>query len=131
MSPVHPQNASSSSKAPGGQAIKEEENTERAVSRFTRSSSESDVETIQVVHVDHQIHAQDIAHFAHFRYDEHVKQLAKSSCFQTTLIHNVYKHVSSFKQTEKVIKAMRTTALECAKEEIEKELGAEDLYAGE
>lgn len=104
---------------------------ERAVSLFTRSSSESDVETVQVVHVDHQIHTQDVARFAHFGYDEHVKQLAKSSGFQTTLINNVYKHVSSFKQTEKVIKAMRTAALECAKEEIEEELDAEDLYAGE
>ncbi|KAG1731455.1 hypothetical protein EDD22DRAFT_852885 [Suillus occidentalis] len=131
MSPVHPQNASSSSKAPGGQAIKEEENTERAVSLFTCSSPESDVETVQVVHVDHQIHTQDIARFAHFGYNEHVKQLAKSSGFQTTLINNVYKHVSSFKQMEKVIKAMRTAALECAKEEIEEELDAEDLYAGE
>jgi hypothetical protein len=131
MSPVHPQNASSLSKAPGGQAIKEEENTERAVSLFTRSSSESDIETVQVVHVDHQIHTQDIARFVHFGYDEHVKQLAQSSGFQTTLIHNVYKHVSSFKRTEKVIKAMQTAALECAKEEIEEELDAEDLYAGE
>jgi hypothetical protein len=101
------------------------------VSLFTRSSSESNVKTVQAVHADHQIHTQDIARFAHFGYDEHVKQLAKSSCFQTTLIHNVYKHVSGFKQMEKVIKAMHTAALACAKEEIEEELGAEDLYAGE
>ncbi|KAG2039467.1 hypothetical protein BDR03DRAFT_1009097 [Suillus americanus] len=114
MSPVCPQNVSSSSKAPGGQAIKEEENAERAVRLFTRSSSESDTKTVNV-HVDHQIHAQNIAHFAHFRYDE----------------HNVYKHVSSFKRMEKVIKAMHTAALECAKEEIEEELDDVDLYAGE
>ncbi|KAG2029134.1 hypothetical protein BDR03DRAFT_1018859 [Suillus americanus] len=130
MSPVHPQNVSSSSKAPGGQAIKEEKNTERAVRLFTHSSSESDTETVNV-HVDHQIHAQDIAHFAHFGYDEHVKQLATCSSFQTTMIQNVYKHVSSFKQMEKVIKAMYTAALECAKEEIEEDLDDVDLYVGE
>jgi hypothetical protein len=64
---------------------------------FTRSNSESDAETVHVVHVDHQIHAQDIARFAHFGYDEHVKQLAKRSGFRTTMIHNIYKHVGSFK----------------------------------
>ncbi|KAG2129218.1 uncharacterized protein EDB93DRAFT_1182859 [Suillus bovinus] len=127
MLPVRPQNVSSSSKAPGGQAIKEEENTERTVGLFTRSSSESDTKTVDV-HVEHQIHAQDIARFAQSGYNEHVKQLATRSGFQATIVQNVYKHVSSFKRTEKVIKAMHTAALECAKEEIiEEELDAEDL----
>ncbi|KAG2037193.1 hypothetical protein BDR03DRAFT_982381 [Suillus americanus] len=130
MLPVRPQNASSSSKAPEGQAIKEEENAERAVRLFTCSSSESDTKTVNV-HLDHQIHAQDITRFVHFGYDEHVKQLATGSGFETTMIQNVYKHVSSFKRTEKVIKAMHTTALECANEEIEEELDDVDLYAGE
>lgn len=62
---------------------------------------------------------------------ENVKQLATCSGFQVTVIQNVYKHVSSFKQTEKVIKAIHTAALECAKEEIKGELDVEDLYVGE
>ncbi|KAG1777617.1 hypothetical protein EV702DRAFT_1045033 [Suillus placidus] len=129
MSPVRPKNVSSSSKAPGEQAIKEEENIERVVRLLPYSSSELDTETVDL-HVDHQIHAQDIAHFAYFGYDEHVKQLVTQSGFQMTMVQNIYKHVSSFKRTEKVIKAMHTAALECAKEEIEEELDVEDLYTG-
>lgn len=133
-----------SSKSTGGKAIKDKvteisnsvppskstggtgkatmnENKEKSMEVFTGSTHHHDP-TIRV-----HIHPEDIASFAQFGFNEHAKQLANQTGFQAAVIEGVYKHVSNFKQTKKIVKAMRTAAMECAKVEIESQ-EMEDLY---
>ncbi|KAG1781503.1 hypothetical protein EV702DRAFT_1071225 [Suillus placidus] len=107
--------------------IKDEEK-EKSVEVFSGSGADADAAVR--VRLDPQIHPVDIAQFTQFGFDERVKQLANHSGFQPLMIRNVYKHVSNFKRTKKIVKAMHTAAMECAKVEIEgQEL--EELYASD
>ncbi|KAG2148643.1 uncharacterized protein EDB93DRAFT_1250086 [Suillus bovinus] len=74
-----------------------------------------------------EIHPVDITQFG---FDKQVKQLANHLGFQPVMIRNVYKHVSNFKCTKKIVKSMHTAAMECAKAEIEGQ-EVEELYASD
>ncbi|KAG1720558.1 hypothetical protein EDB19DRAFT_1835909 [Suillus lakei] len=82
------------------------ENTERAVT--TNSSPEANG---RVPRIDPQIHTTDIAQFAKFGFEEEVDRLANRSGFQSSMIRDVYKHSSTFKQAENIAKAMRVAAV--------------------
>ncbi|KAJ8596094.1 hypothetical protein M405DRAFT_837379 [Rhizopogon salebrosus TDB-379] len=112
----------------GGEDIKTE-STEKTITRFTRAGSGSDADSVRIL-LDSKIHAEDVAHFAQFGFDERVRQLATRSGFQAGMIRGVYKHVSNFKRTERVVKAMRTAAINCAKSEIEGQ-EIDDFYASD
>ncbi|KAG2349496.1 hypothetical protein BDR05DRAFT_943454 [Suillus weaverae] len=103
-----------------GKAIMNE-NKEKSMEVFTGSTQYHNP-TIRV-----HVHPEDIASFAWFGFDEHAKQLADQTGFQVAVIERVYKHVSNFKQTKKIVKAMCTAAMECTKIEIEGQ-EMEDLY---
>jgi hypothetical protein len=85
------------------------ENTERAVT--INSSPEANA---RAPHVDPRIHTADIVLFALFGFEEKVESLANHSGFQSSMIRDVYKHSSTFKQAESITKAMRTAAVKCA-----------------
>ncbi|KAG1769927.1 hypothetical protein EV702DRAFT_1049494 [Suillus placidus] len=86
--------------------IKDEEK-EKSVEVFSGSGADTDAVRVRL---DPQIHPVDIAQFTQFGFDE--------------------RHVSNFKRTKKIVKAMHTAAMECAKVEIEgQEL--EELYASD
>ncbi|KAG1743760.1 uncharacterized protein EDB91DRAFT_1125836 [Suillus paluster] len=74
------------------------------------------------VHLNSQIHTEDIEQFVRFGFDE--------QGFQVAMVQDIYKHVSNFKRLKKVIRAMRASAIERAKAEIEAQ-EMEDLYASE
>ncbi|KAG1734963.1 hypothetical protein EDD22DRAFT_852424 [Suillus occidentalis] len=80
-----------------------------------------------MVNLDPQIHRMDIERFVQFGFDEQVKRLAIRSGFQVEIIQDIYKQVTCFKRLKQVIKAMRASALDRAKEEIEAQ-EREDLY---
>jgi hypothetical protein len=109
-----------------GQAVRTE-NTEKTITLFTRAGSGSDADSVRI-RLDPKIHTEDVAHFAQFGFDERVNRLATRSGFQAAMIRGVYKHVSNFGRTERVVKAMRTAAIDCAKSEIEGQ-EIDDLYA--
>lgn len=71
------------------------------------------------VQPDIQIHPTDIAHFVQVGFDEQINLFATRLGFQPAIIQDVYKNVSSYKDTQKVVKAMRIAAMESAKVEIE------------
>jgi hypothetical protein len=104
-----------------------DEDKEKSIEVFSGSGTDADAIRVQL---DPQIHTVDIAPFTQFGFDKWVKQLANHSGFQPVMIHNVYKHVSNFKCTKKIVKAMHTAALECAKAEIEGQ-EVEELYASD
>jgi len=74
--------------------------------------------------------AEDAAHFARFGFDERVGQLATPSGFQAGIIRGDYKHLSNCRRTERVVKAMHITAINCAKYEIEGQ-DIDDFYPSE
>jgi hypothetical protein len=121
---IHQVSSSKSTAGRGGQAIKTED-TEKAITLFTGMGSDAD--SVRV-HLDSHIHVEDIVQFVQFGFDERVKRLATRSGFQAAIIRDVYKHVSNFKQTERIVKAMHTAAMDRAKTEIEGQ-EIEDLYA--
>ncbi|KAG1728992.1 uncharacterized protein EDB91DRAFT_1160482 [Suillus paluster] len=103
------------------------ESTETAVQLFTGNG----LDAVSVrVHLNSQIHTEDIEQFVRFGFDEQVKSLATRSGFQVAMVQDIYKHVSNFKRLKKVIRAMRASAIERAKAEIEAQ-EMEDLYASE
>ncbi|KAG2124587.1 uncharacterized protein EDB93DRAFT_1258675 [Suillus bovinus] len=106
--------------------IKDEEK-EKSVEVFSGSGADTDAIRVRL---DPQIHPVDIAQFTQFGFDKQVKQLANHLGFQPVMIRNVYKHVSNFKCTKKIVKSMHTAAMECAKAEIEGQ-EVEELYASD
>ncbi|KAG2090218.1 uncharacterized protein F5147DRAFT_658232 [Suillus discolor] len=82
------------------------ENNERAVT--TNGSPEANA---RVPHIDPQIHTADIAQFTQFGFEAKVERLANRSGFQPSMIQDVYKHSSTFKQAEDIAKAMRVAAV--------------------
>lgn len=92
------------------------ENTEKALDVFT-GGGDSDVNVR--VQSDIQIHPVDIARFVQVGFDEQVNSFATRSGFQPAIIQDIYKNVSSYKDTQKVVKAMRIAAMESAKVEIQ------------
>ncbi|KIK31492.1 hypothetical protein CY34DRAFT_19868 [Suillus luteus UH-Slu-Lm8-n1] len=93
------------------------ENNERAVT--TNGSPEANA---RVPHIDPQIHTADIAQFAQFGFEEKVESLANRSGFQPSMIQDVYKHSSTFKQAENIAKAMRVAAVKCAVSKINRQV---------
>ncbi|KAG1743146.1 hypothetical protein EDD22DRAFT_958801 [Suillus occidentalis] len=71
------------------------------------------------VKVNQKIHEADIERFLHFGFDEQLYRLANRSGFQVELIQDIYKQVRSYKQLKHVVKAMRASAMNRAKAEIE------------
>jgi hypothetical protein len=92
------------------------ENTEKVLDVFT-SGGDSDANVR--VQSDIQIHPVDIAHFVQVGFDEQVNSFVTCSGFQPAIIQDIYKNVSSYKDTQKVVKAMRIAAMESAKVEIQ------------
>ncbi|KAG1867419.1 hypothetical protein F4604DRAFT_1927738 [Suillus subluteus] len=92
------------------------ENTEKALDVFT-GGGDSDANVR--VQSDIQIHPVDIARFVQVGFDEQVNSFATRSGFQPAVIQDIYKNVSSYKDTQKVVKAMRISAMESAKVEIQ------------
>jgi hypothetical protein len=84
------------------------ENTERAVT--INSSPEANT---RAPHIDPRIHTADIALFVQFGFEEKVESLANRSGFQSSMIQDVYKHSSTFKQAESITKAIQTAAVKC------------------
>ncbi|KAG1814112.1 hypothetical protein EV424DRAFT_1541533 [Suillus variegatus] len=125
----HVPSSTSTQAQAGGKAtaVIKDEDKEKSIEVFSGSGTDADAVRVQL---DPQIHPVDIAPFTQFGFDERVKQLANHSGFQPVMIHNVYKHVSNFKRTKKIVKAMHTAALECAKAEIEGQ-EVEELYASD
>ncbi|KAG2360923.1 hypothetical protein BDR07DRAFT_1411142 [Suillus spraguei] len=103
------------------------ENTKRSVHIITSGSSDANV---RVPYVDPQIHTADIAQFAQCRFEEKVERLAKRSGFQPGMIRDLYKHTSTFKQTETIAKAMRIATVKCVyvKDAMATELLNDALY---
>ncbi|KAG1766655.1 hypothetical protein EDD22DRAFT_950425 [Suillus occidentalis] len=123
-----PSSASTQAQAGGkATAMIKDEDEEKSIEVFRGSGADADAIRVQL---GPQIHPVDIAQFMQFGFDERVKQLANHSGFQPVMIRNVYKHVSNFKHTKKIVKAMHTAALECAKVEI-KGQEVEELYASD
>ncbi|KAG1762019.1 hypothetical protein EDD22DRAFT_953481 [Suillus occidentalis] len=89
-------------------------NAEKALDVFIGSSNN----TVRV-QPNIQIHPTDITHFVQVGFDEQINLFATRSGFQPAIIQDVYKNVSSYKDTQKVVKAMRIAAMESAKVEIE------------
>ncbi|KAG1724589.1 hypothetical protein EDD22DRAFT_853798 [Suillus occidentalis] len=125
----HVPSSTSTQAQAGGKATAmiKDEDEEKSIEVFHGSSADADAVRVQL---DPQIHPVDITQFTQFGFDERVKQLANHSGFQPVMIRNVYKHVSNFKRTKKIVKAMHTAALECAKAEIEGQ-EVEELYASD
>ncbi|KAG0703271.1 hypothetical protein DFH29DRAFT_874532 [Suillus ampliporus] len=92
------------------------ENTERVVT--TNGSPEANG---RASHIDPQIHTADIVQFTKFGFEEKVERLVNRSGFQPSMIQDVYKHSSTFKQAENIAKAMQVTAQEEEEEEEEEE----------
>lgn len=104
---------------------------------FYDGDSETDIEFFahrgpagpgMLVNLDPQIHRADIERFVQFGFDEQVNRLAIRSGFQVETVQDIYKQVTCFKRLKQVIKAMRASALDRAKAEIEAQ-EREDLYA--
>ncbi|KAG1763510.1 hypothetical protein EV702DRAFT_1205608 [Suillus placidus] len=93
------------------------ENTERAIT--TNGSPEANA---RVPHIDPRIHTADIVQFAQFGFEEKVERLANRSGFQSSMIRDVYKHSSTFKQAENIAKAMRVAAVKCAVSKINRQV---------
>ncbi|KAG1751554.1 uncharacterized protein EDB91DRAFT_1078313 [Suillus paluster] len=93
------------------------ENTKRAIT--TNGSPEANA---RVPHIDPQIHTADIVQFTQFGFEEKVERLANCSGFQPSMIQDVYKHSSTFKQAENIAKAMRVTAVKCVVSKINRQV---------
>ncbi|KAG1857781.1 hypothetical protein F4604DRAFT_1931265 [Suillus subluteus] len=69
-------------------------------------------------------------------FNEQINSFATRSGFQAAVIQDIYKNVSSYKDTQKVVRAMRIAAMESAKVEIQQlrnqrlreDSDSEDLY---
>ncbi|KAG1748026.1 hypothetical protein EDD22DRAFT_851045 [Suillus occidentalis] len=92
------------------------ENNKRAI---TTNSPEANA---RVPHIDPQIHTADIAQFVQFGFEEKVERLANHSGFQPSMIQDVYKHSSTFKQVENIAKAMWVAAVKCAVSKINRQV---------
>ncbi|KAG2088086.1 uncharacterized protein F5147DRAFT_658803 [Suillus discolor] len=88
-------------------------NAEKALDVFTGS-----YDTVRVW-PDIQIHPADIARFVQVGFDDQINSFATRSGFQPTVIQDIYKNVSSYKDTQKVVRAMHIAAMESAKVEIQ------------
>lgn len=126
MAPHLHQVPPSKSTAGGQPTTIKSESTETAVQLFTGKGS--DAASVRV-HLDSHIHTEDIEQFVQFGFDEQVNHLATRSGFQVAMVQDIYKHVSNFRRLKKVIRAMRASAMDRAKTEIEAQ-EMEDLYTG-
>ncbi|KAG1849857.1 hypothetical protein C8R48DRAFT_676957 [Suillus tomentosus] len=105
-------------------------NAEKALDVFTGSYN-----TVRV-RPDIQIHPADIARFVQVGFDDQINSFATRSGFQPTVIQDIYKNVSSYKDTQKVVRTMRIAAMESARVEIQQlrdqrlreDSDSEDLY---
>ncbi|KAG2135868.1 uncharacterized protein EDB93DRAFT_1254121 [Suillus bovinus] len=93
------------------------ENNERAVT--TNGSLEANA---RVPHIDPRIHTADVVQFMKFGFEEKVERLANCSGFQQSMIQDMYKHSSTFKQAENITKAMWITAVKCAVSKINRQV---------
>jgi hypothetical protein len=71
------------------------------------------------VQPDIQVHPTDIAHFVQVGFNEQINSFANHSGFHSSVIHDIYKNVSSYKDTQKMVKAMCIAVMELAKFEIQ------------
>ncbi|KAG2043857.1 hypothetical protein BDR03DRAFT_977578 [Suillus americanus] len=105
-------------------------NTVKALDVFTSGNN-----TVRV-QPDIQVHPADIAHFVQVGFNKQINSFANRSGFHPSIIQDIYKNVSSYKDTQKVAKAMCIAAMELAKFEIQQlriqrlreNSDSEDLY---
>ncbi|KAJ8581896.1 hypothetical protein M405DRAFT_846759 [Rhizopogon salebrosus TDB-379] len=121
--PPHLHNQSSSqAEGASNQSQSQSQGNQHQGNVYTGTGPESDL----TIMLSPDIHTQDIGWFARVRFDQQVKQLAKSAGFQEKIVQEVYRHVGNFKEAEDIVKAMRRAAVECAKAEIKSQAEADE-----